>query len=294
MKAVILAGGSGSRLAPVTNAVNKHLWPLDFQPIIYYSLAQVMRAGVRDVALVVNPDDEPLFRRLLGAGESLGISIEYLRQTEPRGIAHAVALAQPFVDGKRFVVVLGDGLFVSSEADRWLASALRNGARACVLALPVDQPEDFAVVELDAAGMARSLEEKPQRPLSRLAVPGLYVYPADVFRFIDEIRPSARGELEITDLNQRLIEHGMLEVTVLGADTHWLDLGTFDRWRKGQSLVERLRAEKRAPAAPHEVAWRMGWLSSDALLEVARRMDDSPYGEALRVLLSSGSSATTR
>lgn len=281
MKAVLLAGGSGTRLWPCTLAVNKHLLPVHDQPVIHYPLALLMQAGCRDIALVVRPEDEAAYRGLFGTGERFGIAIEYLTQQHPRGIADAVALAEDFVAGERFCVALGDGLFLSERLPDQLRQAMSGRAGATVFACHSASPEDFAVLELDAGGRPVALREKPVRPASSLVVPGLYVYEPDAFALIRELAPSARGELEITALNERYLEQKRLAVVRLD-DAPWLDLGTFERLAEAARLVrEHEQRTGRKPGCPEVAARDNGWIDDADLLALGERMSGSPYGAYL-------------
>lgn len=282
MKAVLLAGGTGTRLMPCSAAVNKHLLPVHDQPVIYYPLALLMAAGIREIALVVAPADLAVFQRLLGDGGHLGINITYLLQPRPLGIAEAVARAASFVEGNRFCVMLGDGLFLTPGIGVLLSEAMTQPGNAVLFGYRSDSPEDFAVLELDAAGEVVAIQEKPSQPSSSWVAPGLYVYDSDAFARIAGLQPSVRGELEISDLNQAYLLEERLVVKLLSSPGAWLDLGTFDRLRQA---AEQVRAAEAAsgvkPGCPERVAWENGWIDTTALERIGTTMASSPYGAYL-------------
>jgi glucose-1-phosphate thymidylyltransferase len=288
MKGIVLAGGSGSRLQPLTLAVSKQLTPVYDKPMIYYPLATLLEAGIRDVLLISRPDDRHLFERLLGDGSRLGIRIEYLEQASPRGIAEALVLAEPFLhDAQHCCLILGDNLFHGPG----LAEAIQvvpdfDGAR--VFAYPVRDPQAYGVIEFDAHGMAVSIEEKPLAPRSSFAIPGLYVYSTSAVAVAKDLRPSARGELEITDVNRTYLEAGKLQVHVLPRGTAWLDTGTFEALADANAYVRAVEARQGTKiACIEEIAWRQGWIDDTHLAAIAEPLLSSGYGEYLLGLLAS-------
>ncbi len=287
MKGVVLAGGSGTRLYPATLGVSKQLLPVYDKPLVYYPLSVLMLAGVRDVLLVSTPHDLPLFRRLLGDGSQWGIRIGYAEQDRPRGIAHALVLAEEFLGGGPSALILGDNVFHGHDLDLRLAEGRRTGDEgAAVFAYRVSDPERYGVVEFDRDGRALTLEEKPRAPRSDWAVTGLYFYDGEAPALARALAPSARGELEITDLNRIYLERGSLRVTQLGRGYAWLDTGTHDSLLEAGEFVRAI--EKRTGqkvAAPEEIAWRMGFISDAELLAAAAPLRSSGYGAYLEGLL---------
>ncbi len=287
MKGVVLAGGSGTRLYPATLGVSKQLLPVYDKPLVYYPLSVLMLAGVRDVLLVSTPHDLPLFRRLLGDGSQWGIRIGYAEQDRPRGIAHALVLAEEFLGGGPSALILGDNVFHGHDLDLRLAEGRRTGDEgAAVFAYRVSDPERYGVVEFDREGRALTLEEKPRAPRSDWAVTGLYFYDGEAPALARALAPSARGELEITDLNRIYLERGSLRVTQLGRGYAWLDTGTHDSLLEAGEFVRAI--EKRTGqkvAAPEEVAWRMGFISDAELVAAAAPLRSSGYGAYLERLL---------
>jgi glucose-1-phosphate thymidylyltransferase len=287
MKGVVLAGGSGTRLYPATLGVSKQLLPVYDKPLVYYPLSVLMLAGVRDILLVSTPHDLPLFRRLLGDGSQWGIRIGYAEQDRPRGIAHALVLAEEFLGGGPSALILGDNVFHGHDLDLRLAEGRRTGDEgAAVFAYRVSDPERYGVVEFDREGRALTLEEKPRAPRSDWAVTGLYFYDGEAPALARALAPSARGELEITDLNRIYLERGSLRVTQLGRGYAWLDTGTHDSLLEAGEFVRAI--EKRTGqkvAAPEEVAWRMGFISDAELVAAAAPLRSSGYGAYLERLL---------
>jgi glucose-1-phosphate thymidylyltransferase len=287
MKGVVLAGGSGTRLYPATLGVSKQLLPVYDKPLVYYPLSVLMLAGVRDILLVSTPHDLPLFRRLLGDGSQWGIRIGYAEQDRPRGIAHALVLAEEFLGGGPSALILGDNVFHGHDLDLRLAEGRRTGDEgAAVFAYRVSDPERYGVVEFDRDGRALTLEEKPRAPRSDWAVTGLYFYDGEAPALARALAPSARGELEITDLNRIYLERGSLRVTQLGRGYAWLDTGTHDSLLEAGEFVRAI--EKRTGqkvAAPEEVAWRMGFISDAELVAAAAPLRSSGYGAYLERLL---------
>jgi glucose-1-phosphate thymidylyltransferase len=286
MKGIVLAGGSGTRLYPATLAVSKQLLPVYDKPLVYYPLSVLMLAGVREVLLISTPHDLPLFRRLLGDGSQWGIGIAYAEQDRPRGIAHALVLAEAFLEGGPSALILGDNVFHGNDLDLRLADGRRTAEGAAVFAYRVSDPERYGVVEFDGDGRALALEEKPRAPRSDWAVTGLYFYDAEAPALARALAPSARGELEITDLNRAYLERGLLRVTQLGRGYAWLDTGTHDSLLEAGEFVRAI--EKRTGqkvAAPEEVAWRMGFISDAELLAAAAPLRSSGYGRYLERLI---------
>lgn len=286
-KGIILAGGSGTRLHPVTKAVSKQLLPIYDKPMIYYPLSVLMLAGMREVLIVSTPHDLPAFRRLFEDGSQLGMSIEYCEQPGPGGLAQAFVLGEEFIDGHPSCLILGDNLFYGQGFKSLLKRAGEQKSGATVFAYPVRDPERFGVVEFDIeTGVARSLEEKPANPKSNYAVPGLYFYDSDVCRIARDLKPSPRGELEITDLNRVYMERGDLRVQPLGRGFAWLDTGTHRSLIEASNFVEALEERQGLKiACLEEIAWDHGWLTSTQVVELSRTMGESKYADYLQYLI---------
>jgi glucose-1-phosphate thymidylyltransferase len=289
MKGIVLAGGAGTRLHPATLAVSKQLMPVYDKPMVYYPLSVLMLAGIREVMLITTPHDMPLFQRLLGDGAPWGIRIEYTVQERPDGIARALILAQNFLAGSPSTLVLGDNLFHGHDLEERLSEARVAASHgAAVYAYRVADPERYGVVEFDGSGRALSLEEKPKQPRSDWAVTGLYVYDSRAPALARALKPSARGELEITDLNRVYLREGSLRVTRLGRGYAWLDTGTHDSLLEAGEFVRAI--EKRTGqkvASPEEIAWRMGFIDAEQLRALAAPLRNSGYGRYLENLLTS-------
>ncbi|GMA15133.1 glucose-1-phosphate thymidylyltransferase RfbA (plasmid) [Deinococcus metallilatus] len=282
-RGVVLAGGLGTRLYPATLAVSKQLLPVYDKPMIYYPLTTLMLGGLREILVISTPADVPRFQQLLGSGEQWGLRLTYAVQPEPRGIAQALLLAERFLEGRACTLILGDNLFYGYDLAGRLHTAHARREGATIFAYRVSEPGRYGVVGFGAAGQVTSLEEKPARPVSDYAVTGLYAYGPEVVDMARELRPSARGELEITDLNRCYLERGQLTVERLGRGFAWLDAGTHDSLLEAASFVQTLeRRQGLKLACPEEVAWQQGWLDREGVLACARRLGPGPYAEYLR------------
>jgi glucose-1-phosphate thymidylyltransferase len=288
MRGIILAGGTGSRLHPITLGISKQLVPVYDKPMIYYPLSTLMLAGIRDVLVITTPHEAEGFQRLLGDGSAFGISLQYAQQPSPDGLAQAFTIGEDFIGDQPCALVLGDNIFYGHGFGRTLAR-LSDIDGATVFAYWVAEPSAYGVVEFDKAGTAISLEEKPEHPRSQYAVPGLYFYDNDVVALARELKPSARGEYEITDLNRAYLEQGRLRVEVLERGTAWLDTGTFESLIDAGNFIRTVENRQGLKiGAPEEVAWRQGFLTDDELRERAEGLVKSGYGTYLLELLASG------
>jgi glucose-1-phosphate thymidylyltransferase len=282
MKGIILAGGKGTRLYPLTMGVSKQLLPVYDKPMIYYPLSMLMLANIREVLVISTPDDLPQFRRLLGTGEQWGMEFSYIAQEQPRGLADAFILGHDFVAGEPSSLILGDNIFFGTGLwdDLKVASQLTNGAQ--IFAYPVRTPQDYGVVEFDENWKAVSLEEKPVHPKSRYAVPGLYFYDHKVCEIAANIKPSARGEIEITDVNRAYMELGELQVQPLGRGVAWLDAGTHENLLQAANFVQAVEERQGLMiGCPEEVAYRMGFITREQLTDLAHHLRQSSYGNYL-------------
>ncbi|MEU4619649.1 glucose-1-phosphate thymidylyltransferase RfbA [Actinoplanes sp. NPDC023801] len=288
MRGILLAGGTGSRLWPITMAMSKQLMPIFDKPMIYYPLTTLVSAGIREVLVITTPEDQPHFERLLGDGSRFGLDLRYAVQPKPDGIAQAFRIGADFIGNEPVALILGDNIFHGVGLGRQLARfGDLSGGR--VFAYPVADPERYGVVEFDESGKVLSIEEKPEHPKSTYVVPGLYFYDADVVKIAENLEPSARGELEITGVNEEYLRQGRLEVTVLDRGTVWLDTGTFQSMVQASEYVRVIEERQGLKiGCVEEAAWRLGFISDDEMREVAQPLLKSGYGQYLVRLLDGG------
>lgn len=288
MKGIILAGGAGTRLYPLTMVTSKQLLPVYDKPMVYYPLSTLMLAGIREILIISTPEDTPRFEHLLGDGSQFGLSLSYKVQPSPDGLAQAFTLGEAFIGGEACAMVLGDNIFYGNGMGRLLRAAVENAQareRATVFGYYVNDPERFGVVEFDGEGKVLSIEEKPQCPKSNYAVTGLYFYPKGVSAMAHAVKPSPRGELEITTLNAMYLERGRLDVQLLGRGFAWLDTGTMESLLDAADFVRMVERHQGVKiSAPEEIAYKNGWIAKETLLAAAQRYGKSPYGEHLKAV----------
>ena len=288
MKGIILAGGAGTRLYPLTMVTSKQLLPIYDKPMIYYPLSTLMLAGIREILIISTPEDTPRFEHLLGDGSQFGLSLSYKVQPSPDGLAQAFTLGEAFIGDDTCAMVLGDNIFYGNGMGKLLRAAVENAQardRATIFGYCVNDPERFGVVEFDGEGKVLSIEEKPKCPKSNYAVTGLYFYPKGVSAMAHEVRPSSRGELEITTLNAMYLEQQRLDVQLLGRGFAWLDTGTIEALMDAADFVRMVEKHQGVKiSAPEEIAYKNGWIAKEMLLSAAQRYGKSPYGEHLKAV----------
>jgi glucose-1-phosphate thymidylyltransferase len=288
-KGIILAGGSGTRLHPLTLAVSKQLMPIYDKPMIYYPLTTLMLAGIRELLIITTPDDQPQFKRLLGDGSRWGLRLDYAVQPSPDGLAQAFVIGEKFINKESCALVLGDNLFYGHGMSGLLSRASAQNEGATVFAYRVENPKAYGVVEFDAAGKAISIEEKPPKPRSNYALTGLYMYDAEVVELARSLKPSPRGELEISDLNRLYLEKKRLKVEILGRGVAWLDTGTHEALLQAANFIQTIEMRQGLQvASPEEVAYRQGWISAAQLAELGAVLNKTAYGQYLLNLVKDG------
>ena len=289
MKGILLAGGSGTRLLPATGGVSKQLLPVYDKPMVYYPLSSLMLAGIRDVLVISTPHDTPIFERLLGDGSDFGIRIQYRVQDKPEGIAQAFLIAADWIDGDPVALALGDNIFYGHGFPDAIRRAATTESGATVIGYRVHDPERYGVVDFDADGRIRSIEEKPEKPKSNYAITGLYFYDEQVVEIAQGLTPSARGELEITDVNLAYLERDALHVELLGRGVAWLDTGTHEALLQAANFIQAVQERQGLlVSCPEEIGWRAGWIDDEALRVRASLLDKNPYGAYLAGLLEEG------
>ena len=288
-KGIVLAGGKGSRLFPITMGISKQLLPIYDKPMIFYPLSVLMLAEIQDILIITAPDQKRFFQTLLGDGSQYGLKISYAEQEQPNGIAQALVIAEDFLAGSPCCLVLGDNLFYGQGFSKQLKQASASCHGAILFGYPVSDPERFGVVGLDSTGKVTSLEEKPSTPASNYAVTGLYFYQEDAPKLAKQLKPSGRGEFEITDLNRLYLEQGRLQVELLGRGFSWLDTGTHDSLLEASHYIQTIeRRQGLKVACLEEIAWRKGWLDDADLEERAKHYNNSPYGDYIKYLVKAG------
>ncbi|MDD2961471.1 MAG: glucose-1-phosphate thymidylyltransferase RfbA [Muribaculaceae bacterium] len=291
MKGIVLAGGSGTRLYPITKGVSKQLLPVYDKPMVYYPISVLMLAGIKDILIISTPTDLPLFERLLGDGSQLGVKFTYAEQPTPGGLAQAFLIGEEFIGNDNVCLVLGDNIFYGGGFSTMLLDSLKvaDKGEATVFAYPVKDPERYGVVSFDSTGKALTIVEKPEIPESNFAVTGLYFYPNEVVQIAKEIKPSARGELEITTINQVFLAKGILKVKILGRGFAWLDTGTFESLQEASNFIQTIQNRQGLQVASlEEIAYRQGWIDTTQLLAIAKPMQKNDYGQYLIQLANDG------